>query len=119
MSNVRVFFTLCLILMSSGKVMAQLTLTDLPPNYPVPRLFTDGEAYVNAFGVFRPALSIRGFDATTMPAGTAHGLGLKQVLEGVYGSSPDFLIQNTYDRIIELSNETLSSSTERGDIDAD
>ena len=62
-----------------------------------------GRFYADRFDVYRPALSLRGFDSEVLPGGSNLGYGLKQVLEKVYVDS-DFLVEETYKWIVQTSN---------------
>ncbi|WP_457653036.1 hypothetical protein [Rhodocaloribacter sp.] len=94
-------------LISTYPARAQLQLTNLPANT------TNQRFLVDVFPIVRPGLSIRGFDGASLTGGTNYGYGLKQILEGVYGANPDFYIQQTYDKIISLSSQTLSTTVSR------
>jgi hypothetical protein len=50
----------------------------VPPNESNTR-FSSQDVFASE--IVRPALSIRGFDSSTLPGGTNHGYGLKQILE--------------------------------------
>ena len=77
-----------------------IVLSNLPSNE------QPGRFYADRFDVYRPALSIRGFNSAVLPGGTNFGYGLKQVLERAYDSSdPNFsLVRDVYEKIIQTSN---------------
>lgn len=79
-----------------------LSLDDLPANVSNTRFFPD------LFVGMRPALTLRGFDCDDpgLAGGCDHGLGMKQVLERVYASTPEPLVRDTYVKILELAVAT-------------
>lgn len=84
-----IFFSISL------NVTAQ-TLTNIPPNEPNTR-FSSQDVFASK--IVRPALSVRGFDSSTLPGGANIGLGMKQILEKLIADDPSVV-----DVIDELNN---------------
>ena len=87
----------------SGGGGGPIVLSQIPPNERLGRFFAD------RFDVYRPALSLRGFDSGAFAEGDNFGYGLKQVLERTYDQGYDdyFLIRATYREVVKTSNEGL------------
>jgi hypothetical protein len=86
MSYLRLCLTLLVyvILFTSATHAQSISLTDLPPDTYNNR-FEYEDALKNK--IFRPVLSVRGFDSDRFGDNGSYGLGLKQVLERVYNQN--------------------------------
>ena len=87
----------------SGNGGGPIVLDDVPPNERVGRFFAD------RFDIYRPALTLRGFDSAVLPSGTDYGYGLKQVIERIYDTSYEdhLLVRRVYEKIVQESKGVL------------
>lgn len=77
-----------LLLIGMQSVIKAQTLTNIPNNGPNTRF---GSQDVFSNNIVRPALSIRGFDSSTLSGGSNNGLGMKQILEGYLSEDERFV----------------------------
>ena len=71
-----------------------------------------GEPYLK----YRPGLSVNGFDCEVGGRTCDHGLGLKQILEKVYGEGGESEHGRLFDALVDLASKTPVTPADRGDV---
>lgn len=91
----------CVAATATSSFAQTVTLNNLPSWTSNTRFFSD------EYPIKHPSLSLNGFDCGS---NCSEGLGLKQILEEVYSSSPDNKIIDVYQSLLNLANESYDYS---------